>query len=76
MADKKTAAQRRVEALRIHRDASFRMEGPALVAFVHQSEFKGDEVAAKRVVKKFQDKGWTAMRTSNNAVTATVVVPR
>lgn len=76
MAEKKTAAQRRQEALRIHPESSFRMMGQDLVANVHASEFNQDRVAAQRVGNKFKAKGWSVVVTSKGGIIATVQVPR
>lgn len=72
----KTAAQRRQEALKIYRDAAFRMMGDSFVARAEGASFLGDRMAAQRVANQFKSKGWTVVVTSKNDVIATVVVPR
>lgn len=76
MAEKKSQAQRRQEANRIHSDVTFRMMGKDMVAEVSAADLKGDQVGAKRIARSFKNKGWTAVITSKGGVIATVEVSR
>lgn len=76
MAERKTAAQRRVEANALHADVTFRQMGKDFVARVEGADLKGDQVAARRLGNSFKRKGWSVVVTSKATVIATVEVPR